>query len=194
MPAYRPYKSLFDKSDAGCLAWQIDGCKDADPKHIPQYVENRGRRRRPFAAPRRCRRSVRTGSKILRIIYSATAGHSGMWVGKISASASQSSSCLAPAMPPILLLRDSLPCRTGLMASSGANAIVINPNRASAIFSRTAVKYQPVRLVAPEVLRTQAIHCRGLTGPSGRMDFPCNSLSTWARPVYIAERPQKIPS
>jgi hypothetical protein len=31
-------KSLFEKSDAGSLAWQIDGCKDADPKHIPQYV------------------------------------------------------------------------------------------------------------------------------------------------------------
>jgi hypothetical protein len=29
----------------------MDGCKDADPKHIPEYVEDRMRRRRPFAAP-----------------------------------------------------------------------------------------------------------------------------------------------
>ena len=41
---------------------QMVGCKDADPKHIPEYVEDRGRRRRPFAAPRRSRRSFQTGS------------------------------------------------------------------------------------------------------------------------------------
>ena len=41
---------------------QMDGCKDADPKHIPEYVEDRGRRRRPFAAPRHSRRSFQTGS------------------------------------------------------------------------------------------------------------------------------------
>ena len=56
-------KSLFEKSDAGALAWQIDGCKDADPRHILEYVENRGRRRRPVAAPMRCRRSFQTGSE-----------------------------------------------------------------------------------------------------------------------------------
>ena len=56
-------KSLFEKSAAGALAWQIDGCKDADPKHIPEYIEDSGRRRRPFAAPRRSRRSFQTGSQ-----------------------------------------------------------------------------------------------------------------------------------
>ena len=56
-------KSLFEKSDAGSLAWQIDGCKDADPRHILEYVENRGRRRRPVAAPRRCRWSFQAGSE-----------------------------------------------------------------------------------------------------------------------------------
>ena len=56
-------KSLFEKSDAGSLAWQIDGCKDADPRHILEYVENRGRRRRPVAAPMRCRRSFQACSK-----------------------------------------------------------------------------------------------------------------------------------
>ena len=56
-------KSLFEKSGAGSLAWQMDGCKDADPKHIPEYVEDSGRRTRPFAAPRRSRRSFPTGSR-----------------------------------------------------------------------------------------------------------------------------------
>ncbi len=56
-------KSLFGKSDAGGLGEQMVGCKDADPRHIPEYVEDRGRRRRPFAAPRRSRRSFQTGSK-----------------------------------------------------------------------------------------------------------------------------------
>ncbi len=57
-------KSLFEKSDAGGLGWEMDGCKDADLKHIPEYVEDRGRRRRPFAAPGCSRRSFRTGSKV----------------------------------------------------------------------------------------------------------------------------------
>jgi hypothetical protein len=34
-------KSLLEKSDAGSLAWQMVGCKDADSKHIPEYVEVR---------------------------------------------------------------------------------------------------------------------------------------------------------
>ena len=45
-----PGVSLFGQSDAGALAWQMDGCKDADPQHIPEYVEVRGRRKLPFAA------------------------------------------------------------------------------------------------------------------------------------------------
>jgi hypothetical protein len=57
-------KSLFGKSDAGGLGGQMVGCKDADPRHIPEYVEDRGSRRRPFAAPRRSRRSCQTGSKL----------------------------------------------------------------------------------------------------------------------------------
>ena len=57
-------KSLFEKSDAGSLAWQIDGCKDADQRHILEYIENRGRRRRPVAAPMRCRWSFQACSKI----------------------------------------------------------------------------------------------------------------------------------
>ena len=45
-------QSLFEKSDAGGFAWQMDGCKDADSKHIPEYVEDKLPRRRPFAAPK----------------------------------------------------------------------------------------------------------------------------------------------
>ncbi len=56
-------KSLFEKSDAGSLAWQIDGCKDADQRHILEYIENRERRRRPVAAPMRCRRSFQACSE-----------------------------------------------------------------------------------------------------------------------------------
>ena len=59
-------ESLFEKFDAGSLAWQMDGCKDADPKHIPEYVEDPERRRRPFAASRRSRRSFQTGSESVR--------------------------------------------------------------------------------------------------------------------------------
>ena len=55
-------ESLFEKFDAGSLAWQMDGCRDADPKHIPEYIEDSGRRRLPLAAPRRCRWSFQTGA------------------------------------------------------------------------------------------------------------------------------------
>ncbi len=58
-----PGVSLFGQSDAGALAWQMDGCKNADPKHILEYVEDPSRRRRPFAAPRRSRRSFQTGAE-----------------------------------------------------------------------------------------------------------------------------------
>ena len=65
--------SLFEISAAGSLAWQMDGCNDADPKHIPGYVGDRKRRRRPFAAPRRCRRRFQTGllpiSQRIRTLY-----------------------------------------------------------------------------------------------------------------------------
>ena len=33
-----------------------------------------------------------------------------------------------------------------------------------------------------------------ITGPNGRMTLPNTSLSTCARPAYMAENPQKIPS
>lgn len=57
------FQRVFEKSDAGSLAWQADGCKGADPKYIPEDVENRGPRRRPFAAPRCSRLSFQTGSQ-----------------------------------------------------------------------------------------------------------------------------------
>ncbi len=75
-------ESLFEKSDAGGWGWKMDGCQDAYPKHIPEYVEDRERRRRQFAVPRRSRRSFQTGSRYIVILLVgamtfvlASAGH-----------------------------------------------------------------------------------------------------------------------